>query len=354
MRAWLNTQRSWLVVERLPAFAPELHPVEDLWSSLKAVELANLCGPTLAEVIAQARRGIDRVRHTPASGLLIPASDRPVGLMTSRHRGRLPERPRYRCWVNPPPAHAVRFAQHLAEELTVILEGDLVGVYLHGSGATGCFNPDRSDIDLLVVTRQALSPEQRRAVAKLLLASSGAPYPVELSLLTTGQLHPWRRPTPFEFHYRESWRASLAQQLADGELSSRELTDPDLAADITVVRARGRVLVGAPIDEVFPEVPEADFRQVILADLDWIRHHSTTIYGVLNTCRILAYLDGQGLLSKTEGADWALGNLPATYRATITKARSAYRNGSDEPCAPQEVQGLARWAAARAAQGPQR
>jgi hypothetical protein len=33
--------------------------------SLKAVELANLCGPTLAEVIAQAHRGIDRVRQTP-------------------------------------------------------------------------------------------------------------------------------------------------------------------------------------------------------------------------------------------------------------------------------------------------
>jgi transposase len=28
MRAWLNTQRSWLVVERLPAYAPELNPVE--------------------------------------------------------------------------------------------------------------------------------------------------------------------------------------------------------------------------------------------------------------------------------------------------------------------------------------
>ena len=48
MRAWLNCQRSWLVVERLPAHAPELNPVEGLWSSLKAVELANLATPTLA------------------------------------------------------------------------------------------------------------------------------------------------------------------------------------------------------------------------------------------------------------------------------------------------------------------
>jgi hypothetical protein len=256
--------------------------------------------------------------------------------------------------VNPPTVRAISFAQHLAKDLAAILDDDLVGVYLHGSGATNCFNPDRSDIDLLVVAQETLPPEQRRAVAELLLASSGTPYPVELTLLTPRQLRPWRHPTPFEFHYSESWRQSLTQQLAAGKLSSHPLTDPDLAAHITVLRARGRVLVGAPIGEVFPEVPAADFRQVILADLDWIGHHSTTIYGVLNTCRILAYLDGQGLLSKTEGADWALDNLPATYRATISKARSAYHHGSDEPCSPQEVQAFARWAAARATQGPQR
>jgi len=72
MRAWLNRQRSWLVVERLPAYTPELNPVEGLWSCLKAVELANLTSPTLAEVIAQAHQGVERVRRTPhlASSLL--------------------------------------------------------------------------------------------------------------------------------------------------------------------------------------------------------------------------------------------------------------------------------------------
>jgi hypothetical protein len=39
--------------------------VEGLWSSLKAVELANLTMPTLGEVIDQAHRGVDRVRRTP-------------------------------------------------------------------------------------------------------------------------------------------------------------------------------------------------------------------------------------------------------------------------------------------------
>jgi hypothetical protein len=39
--------------------------VEGLWSSLKAVELANLTTPSLSEVIDQAHRGIERVRRTP-------------------------------------------------------------------------------------------------------------------------------------------------------------------------------------------------------------------------------------------------------------------------------------------------
>jgi hypothetical protein len=43
----------------------ELNPVQGLWSSLKAVELANLTSPTLAEVIHQAHQGIERVRRTP-------------------------------------------------------------------------------------------------------------------------------------------------------------------------------------------------------------------------------------------------------------------------------------------------
>jgi transposase len=64
MRAWLGCQRCWLVVEPLPGYAPELNPVEALWSNLKGVELANLAGEGLDDVIAAAERGIQRIRHT--------------------------------------------------------------------------------------------------------------------------------------------------------------------------------------------------------------------------------------------------------------------------------------------------
>jgi transposase len=65
MWSWLRRQRSWLVVEPLPAYAPELNPVETLWSSLKQVELANLAADTLEEVTTAAERGIQRIRGSP-------------------------------------------------------------------------------------------------------------------------------------------------------------------------------------------------------------------------------------------------------------------------------------------------
>ena len=61
MRAFLDSQRDWLTVERLPAYAPELNPVEYLWANLKDLELANLPTTTLAEVADATEQGIQRV-----------------------------------------------------------------------------------------------------------------------------------------------------------------------------------------------------------------------------------------------------------------------------------------------------
>jgi transposase len=61
MRAHLDAQRDWLTVERLPAYAPELNPVQYLWANLKGQELANCTADTVAEVADHAQHGIQRV-----------------------------------------------------------------------------------------------------------------------------------------------------------------------------------------------------------------------------------------------------------------------------------------------------
>lgn len=62
MQAYIRTQRHWLVVERLPGYAPDLNPVECLWGNVKGTELANLCADTIDECATAAHAGIERVR----------------------------------------------------------------------------------------------------------------------------------------------------------------------------------------------------------------------------------------------------------------------------------------------------
>lgn len=65
MRAYLARQRSWLSVERLPGYAPELNPVELVWGNVKHTELANLCAAHVDALRAPLRRGCARVRRHP-------------------------------------------------------------------------------------------------------------------------------------------------------------------------------------------------------------------------------------------------------------------------------------------------
>jgi len=61
MTDWINDQRAWLSVERLPGYAPELNPTEQVFGNLKSTELANLCRRTIAEVEQIAKDGLDRI-----------------------------------------------------------------------------------------------------------------------------------------------------------------------------------------------------------------------------------------------------------------------------------------------------
>ena len=43
------------------------------------------------------------------------------------------------------------------EQSKRILRDNLIGVYLHGSLVMGCFNPQKSDIDLIIVIDKPIS-----------------------------------------------------------------------------------------------------------------------------------------------------------------------------------------------------
>jgi transposase len=63
MRAYLARQRGWLHVERLPGYAPEPNPIEQVWGNVKVRELANVCASELTALRRPLHNGFARVRR---------------------------------------------------------------------------------------------------------------------------------------------------------------------------------------------------------------------------------------------------------------------------------------------------
>ena len=224
--------------------------------------------------------------------------------------------------------------EDIVSGLAQILEDALLAVYLHGSAVLDCFGP-RSDIDLLAVVQAPVPLEAKRSLVTLVLAESG-PYegtggrwPVELDVVPVAALRRWRHPAPFEFHYGEY----LRPRFEAGELEPWESPENrDLAAHVRVARHSGVALVGPPPEDLLPEVPEADFRDALLYDLEWGREHLRELGGipggirnlVLGLARVWSTLATGEPQSKVSGAAWALPRLRAELRPVLEHARDLY------------------------------
>ena len=66
MIEYLAHERTWLTVERLPGYAPELNPVEQIWGNIKGRELANLCPTDILALRKPLRAGFARIRRRPS------------------------------------------------------------------------------------------------------------------------------------------------------------------------------------------------------------------------------------------------------------------------------------------------
>jgi transposase len=65
VRDYVESLDGWIVLERLPAYAPELNPAEYLFGYAKQRELANLCVKTIDEVKRYAGRRLKSLQRRP-------------------------------------------------------------------------------------------------------------------------------------------------------------------------------------------------------------------------------------------------------------------------------------------------
>ena len=213
-----------------------------------------------------------------------------------------------------------------------ILKENLVGVYLHGSLAMGCFNPQKSDIDLIIVVNEPLSDSIKKEYLEMVIEHNaiGPTKGIEMSIVLRKVCKPFIYPTPFELHFSAGhldWYKKNPKQY----IRKMNGTDQDLAAHFTIINKRGICLYGATIKEVFGEVSPSDYMDSIWYDVENAKKEIKyyPMYLTLNLARVLAYKEEGLVLSKKEGAEWAIDKLPSEYHHLIRDALDDYTKSVD-------------------------
>jgi streptomycin 3"-adenylyltransferase len=222
--------------------------------------------------------------------------------------------------------------QTLLTELQQRLGTNIQGIYLNGSLAAGGFNPERSDIDILVVIADELSGKVKRDLITLLLRTSRMPSPLEVYIVIESTLRPIQQPLPVHLFYdekeRERYQRAIHKDDAQYWSTATQRTS-DLTIYLTTLRQYGICLYGKSIEAEIPLVPAEAFRAALLATMQRMleqRLHDPITF-ILNACQASAYLRTGGILSKSAAGEWALIYLPEEYHPLIEQALATYQGG---------------------------
>lgn len=220
----------------------------------------------------------------------------------------------------------------MVESFTRLLGGNLVGVYLHGSLAFGCYHPGKSDIDFIAVVREppdgGTAQSLMEAVFRQHLEAPGGG--IEMSVVLLEDCLGFTHPTPYLLHFSKHHEEGYRRD-PGGFCAGIRGKDPDLAAHFTVIRAVGIPLCGPPVAEVFGEVPREDYldsiREDVAGAVEDVR--GNPVYVILNLCRVLAAGEEGLVLSKVQGGAWALERIDGAYRGLVQGALDSYGVGTD-------------------------
>jgi predicted nucleotidyltransferase len=214
-----------------------------------------------------------------------------------------------------------------------VLGRNVVGAYLFGSAVGGGLRP-RSDLDVLVVSKRALTRAKKRELVDRILPISWRQTPdgmlrgIEVTVVVQSDIKPWRYPPNRDFQYGDWLRVALERGETEPWAAK---PDSDLASLITQVLAANVALLGPPPAEVFDPVPFPDVLDAIVADVDhWVGNlDADTRNGILALARVWSALVTGAMYSKDAAAAWALDRLPDEHKAVLARARAIYL-GDDE------------------------
>ncbi|WP_327004064.1 nucleotidyltransferase domain-containing protein [Dactylosporangium sp. NBC_01737] len=226
----------------------------------------------------------------------------------------------------------MKAVQRLADQISEVVQGDLLALILHGSLATGDFLPGRSDIDLLVVVGTDLASDRAGALERLVRgADLGDAAGIDLHVVTASAVAAPQRTPPLELH--------IGRYPSGVEVTDAVDADADLLVELAMARDGGRALHGPPPQEVIGEIPAQWVRdrgrhwlttwQVLTEDDEHAAHM------VLTACRIWRFAAEERHCGKVDAATWATARDPSLV--AITAALHRYTTGERDRIEPSAI-----------------
>ncbi|MGZ3584862.1 MAG: aminoglycoside adenylyltransferase domain-containing protein [Ktedonobacterales bacterium] len=246
------------------------------------------------------------------------------------------------------PLHSTPYAdvnavlQLLLQRIQPLLGAHFLGMYLCGSLALGDFDPDSSDIDLIVVTDAELGDEfvVRLGDMHALFAASPSPWTSRIEVVYIPRdtlLHPTRQSVA---HY---------PQIEKGTGLFKAPLESGWLFQCSVLREHGIAIAGPDPRTLIDPISADDIRRAaaVAADAiagEWLRqaqhdpdwlawmkcreHHA---FVVLTLCRLLYSLDAGSVASKPAAAHWAQQKHGALWITLIAEALAGQHERGDIP-----------------------
>lgn len=225
----------------------------------------------------------------------------------------------------PVPEPVGRFAAELDREVRSVVGDRLLSTIVHGSAALGGFMADRSDVDMLMIAVDELDAQLLHRTAERVRGS--APrcpgVGIELSVVTAAAAADPQSPWPYLLH------VATGRGDAKTVLGADHDGDDDLLMHYAVCRAAGVAATGPPPSELIGQIGRDEILDYLTTELSWAIEHAGTAYSVLNACRAWRFAATGGLVSKLEGASWAL--QAGAPEALVESAIAAQTGVGDPP-----------------------
>ena len=232
-----------------------------------------------------------------------------------------------------PNSEVGEIVESLVPQINRVLEDNLEGIYLKGSLALGDFNPETSDVDLLVVVKQPLhqadferlDPMHRR-IQTLPNRYAGD---VELAYVPATILNnfvPGLKYPALERGEQLKWKTLGSNWLLEF-WTVREhgatLHGPDPK---TLIEPIGKEQIVAAVRGVFPDwldwINTPD-------DPGWHAQMGTLRFAVETMCRVLYTLETGEMCSKPKAVAWALARVPEPWVSLIKESQGWWSQKTD-------------------------